>query len=352
MDNAWKSFGYLETEPTSRKFLACCYEQLGLEHPDRLAFQQSTRFLYLWKQARHFYKTAMTAELSVKPLLLFYGCTHLLKGMLLTCDPAYPQNSRVLQHGVTTRKWKRSAYSLTEDEIRPQKEGFFAHLAHRFGLSLLQERYAVHDLLASIPDVCESYAAISERKPLWLRLGWEKEVPSPCPVDSADLVTGASTDNGTGGWISITFPAKQEGPLAYSLDTFSHYIRRLAPSTSAMEPVQWRRAEGIAKELLLPQSSLAALDQHPLFRVRGSNLFFWNGSSDSLPLPEWASHFLLLYLLSMLCRYETEWWGELTLSYGYAERFLVERFLEHHIETFPTIIMKQIEQNNPHAWPL
>lgn len=346
MDNAWKTFRYLETEPTSRKFLASCYEKLGQDHPDRLAFQQSTRFLYLWKQARHFYMTAEEAELSVQPLLLFYGCTHLLKGMLLTRDPAYPQNSRVLQHGVTTRKLKRSAYSFTEDEIRPQKEGFFAHLAHLFGLSPLQDRYVVHELLTSIPDVSDAYAVLSDTQALWLRLDWDR---TTAPITHADPAVESTVAKSIESWVSVCFPDKHDGSLAFSGETFSHYIRRLAPSREQAELFRWNN--GTRKELLLPYVALGALEQHPLFRLQDQNLYFWNGPSTSLPLPEWASHYLLLYLLSMLCRYETEWWGELTLSHGYAERFLVERFLEYHASAFPTIIMKQIGQINPDGLP-
>lgn len=337
MDKAWKTLRFLETEPTARKYLAACYQNLGFEHFDRLAFQQSTRFLYLWKQARLFYTTAMTADLSIQPLLLFYGCTHLLKGMLLTRDPAYPQNSRVLQHGVTTRKLKRSAYLLTEDEIRPQKEGFFAHLAHVFSLTPLQDRYLAHDLFASIPGVSDAYAMTTNKEQFWIGMEMAKVAPPK------------ELGNAQGLWITVAFPEGQQGPLAYSTETFIQYIRRLTPSTCKLEQVRWR--EGTIKELLLPQFALSQLEQHSLFRVQGNTLFFWNGPSTSLPLPDWASHFLLLYLLSMLCRYETEWWGELTLSHGFAERFLVELFLEHHATTFPTVIMKQIQQNNSLVLP-
>ncbi|MFD2370097.1 YaaC family protein [Brevibacillus sp. GCM10020057] len=341
MHSAWKTLRFLETEPTSRKFLAACYEKMGLEHSDRLAFQQSTRFLYLWKQARHFYATAEAAELSVQPLLLFYGCTHLLKGMLLTRDAAYPQNSRMLQHGVTTRKLKRSTYSLLEDEIRPQKEGFFAHLAHLFDLSPLQDRYIVQDLFLSIPAMSHSTAMLTDTLPLWICLQGRNFDPSRS--DSGKLTAHCDP------WLSVSFPDKPDGPLAYSAETFAHYVDRNAPPSWTMAQIRWRTATG--KELLLPQPALSCLDQHPLFRFYGDELFFWNGPSESLPLPEWASHYLLLYLLSMLCRYETEWWGELTLSHGFAERFLVERYLEQHIESFPTVIMKQMAQINPDGWP-
>lgn len=332
MDIAWKSLQFLETEPTARKYLSACYQSMGLEHPDRLAFQQSTRFLYLWKQARLFYTTADSADLSIQPLLLFYGCTHLLKGMLLTRDPSYPQNSRVLQHGVTTRKLKRSPYLLTQDEIRPQKEGFFAHLTHIFRLAPIQDRYLVHDLFASLPGVSNAFAAITDKKPLWLRL------------DSIPVTPGTKTASLHHSWITFTFPDCTDGPLTYSTETFIQYIRRLTPSTFRMENIRW--GEGSTKELSLPQFALSQLEQHPLFRVQDGSLFFWNGSTDSIPLPEWASHYLLLYLLSMLCRYETEWWGELTLSHEFAERFLVERFLQHHVTTFPTVILNQIKKNN------
>ncbi|MDR7317532.1 YaaC family protein [Brevibacillus nitrificans] len=345
MDNAWKAFRFLETEPTSRKFLSSCYETLGLEHYNRLAFQQSTRFLYLWRQARQYYLTAEAADLSVRPLLLFYGCSHLLKGMLLTRDPSYPQNSRVLQHGVTTRKLKRSAYLLTEDEIRPQKEGFFAHLAHLFGLSPLQDRYLVHDLFSSIPAISQSCALLSETPALWQRLQW-----AVLSASSPSVSEGSEDHKADEPWVSISFPEGLEGALAYSTETFSQYIRRLSTAAIPTQQFHWR--EGSGKELLIPQFALPTLEQHPLFRLQGEKLYFWNGSTDSLPLPEWASHYLLLYLLSMLCRYETEWWGDLTLSYGLAERYLVEHFLDHHFETFPTVIMKQIHQINPHALPM
>ena len=333
MDKAWTSLRFLETEPTARKYLAACYHGMGLEHFDRLAFQQSSRFLYLWKQARQFYQTAMDADLSIQPLLLFYGCSHLLKGMLLTRDPAYPQNSRVLQHGVTTRKLKRSAYLLTEDEIRPQKEGLFAHLAQVFSLSPLQDRYFAHDLFASIPGVSHAYAVTTSKELFWVRMEMTKLAP---PKELEAMYSGA--------WITVCFPEGKDGPLSYSTETFMQYIRRLTPPACKLDHVRWR--EGTIKEMLLPQFALSQLEQHPLFRVQEQTLFFWNGPSTSPPLPEWASHYLLLYLLSMLCRYETEWWGELTLSHGFAERFLVELFLEHHAATFPTVIMKQIQQNS------
>ncbi|HBZ82825.1 MULTISPECIES: YaaC family protein [Brevibacillus] len=339
MNPEWNLFRYFETEPTARKYLTACYDGMGFEHAERLAFHQSSRFLFLWKQARQYYTTAAKADLSIQPLLLFYGCSHLLKGMLLTRDPSYPQNSRVLQHGVTTRKLKRNTYLLLEDELRPQKEGFFALLAQLFHLSPMQDRYSVHDLFSSMPVVSDAYSTLSEQPKHWLQLEWHE-----CEPPSKQASNQSSNRQQ---WLHVAFPEITDGSLAYSPQTFIQYINRVSPGDLQLE-LRWQ--DGNSKQLLLPRSSFLQLDRHPLFRLHKHRLFFWNSSPDSLPLPDWASHYLLLYLLSMLCRYETEWWGELVLSHGLAERFLIEFFLEHHQSAYPTFIMKQIRQNNSSFW--
>lgn len=327
MDNTWKTLQYLETEPTAKTFLFRCYQSRGLEQPERLAFQQSSRFCYLWKQARLFYKTAETADLAIQPLLLFYGCTHLLKGMLITQDPSYPQSSKVLQHGVTTRKVKRNSYVLAEDEIRPQKEGLFSLLARTFALHPMRDRYLVHDLFISLAPISHVYASIMGKQAAWI-----------------PLTTALSLRQGeeqTSSWLCLAFPETADGPLSYSRETLFQYIRRCSPSNCDLSQLEWKTGSG--KQLLLPRFSLSQLERHPFFWRENDTWYFWNGTSDTLPLPAWASHFMLLYLLGMLCRYETDWWGELTMSHGLAERYLIERFLDYHAATFPAVVKRQME---------
>jgi hypothetical protein len=322
MDVSWSFFRYLETEPTARKFLSAWYQSRGLEQPERLAFQQSNRFLYTWKQARAFYTAAANADFLIRPLLLFYGCVHLLKGSLIAMDPSYPQNSRMLQHGVTTRKLKRNPYQLLEDEIRPQKEGFFAQLTKAHGLFALQDRYLVKELFASLAELSDAYAAIAGNR-VWHRVGF----------------TTASGEN------ILTFPSVVDGTLAYSPETFQQLLQRVAPPGLTFPAVQTTSPTG-EKRIVLAADNLPLLNKHPLFHQTNNSIFFWSGSPDLVPLPVWASHYLLLYVLGMLCRYETEWWGELVLSHGYAETYLVECFLSHHEQVFPTVIMEQLNKNN------
>lgn len=329
--DAWSSLRLLETEPAARAFLYKHYHSKGIVQAERLAFQQSTRFLYTWKQARLFYESAAKTPLSIKPLLLFYGCIHLLKGWLIVIDPDYPQNSKVLQHGVTTRKVKKNGYQFLRDEVRPQKEGLFSHLAHLLSVSPLQDRYRIQELMSYLADMHGPLqAAIGHISP-WVPVDWKSET---------DAKTNAI-------FCRLHFPAASKGPLAYSPDTFQQYVKRFDYDQDMLASVQWS-SDG-SKTMVVPFSSFSSLDEHPLFCLRERSLFFWNGDNDSLPLPEWANHYLLLYVLSMLSRYDTEWWGELTLSHSYAEQFLIDFFLEHHANVFPTVIMRHMQKNNTPA---
>lgn len=324
MFDPWDFLRFFETEPTARNYLTDTYRRAGIEHPERHAFQQSTRFVYTWRQARSYYQAAARADLLIRPLLLFYGCMQMVKGCILAIDPSYPQNSRMLQHGVTTRKMKKSPYRLLEDEIRPQKEGLFAHAAHLFKLSPLLERFKVRYLFASLAELMDEY----------------ERIVSPSSWIPVILVEHGSL---------LLFPSalQSDGPLSYSAETLCGYLNRYAPPTAQVAVEAADRPAEKSFRLTGPGDSI---ELHPLFSLTSrGRLYFWNGLEEDLPLPKWATHYLLIYLLSMLCRYETEWWGELVLSHTLAELILIERFLQVHQEQFPTLIYQLLQRNNPHG---
>ncbi|USG65819.1 YaaC family protein [Brevibacillus ruminantium] len=323
---AWSYLRLLETEPAARSFLQESYQKKGLAHAERLAFQQSTRFLYTWKQARLFYESAGKAALSIRPLLLFYGCIHLLKGWLIVMDPDYPQNSKVLQHGVTTRKVKRSHYQFLKDEVRPQKEGLFSHLAGLLTVSPLQDRYGMRELFSYLPALREPLQAVTDFPSPWVA------------ILSSKLVDQDKKEE----LYALQFPSALEGALAFSEETFRQFFKRFLQSDS-LPSLQWLQGQ---KTMAISSSRLSVLEDHPLLRCQQGTWYFWNGDNGSLPLPEWATHYLLLYVLSMLSRYDTECWGELVLTHSYSEQFLIETFLDYHEKVFATVIMGQMQKNN------
>jgi hypothetical protein len=86
-----------------------------------------------------------------------------------------------------------------------------------------------------------------------------------------------------------------------------------------------------------------SLEEHPFFARTAHGYLYWNVQEDAPPAPEWAVHFLLLYLLGMLSRYEAEIWGDFVCSYSYAELALVEQFFVAHLTRFPQMISALIK---------
>lgn len=323
MRNNWDSYRYLETEPTARKFLSHQYQRQQVDQPERHAFHQSNRFLYTLKQARAYYQSAQDTDLLIKPLLLFYGCINLLKALLISQDPFYPQNTKMLQHGASTRKMKRNPYSLLDDEVRPQKEGLFSVLALKYPLPAIADRYTVHQLFSYLPELQYDFTRLVEKQ------YWHK-------------VSLASVDDS----YVLTFPKAENGMLLYSSETFLHLLNRLWPEDF---PAYFEKDDvrshpsAETKTARFNPAYLSYLNRHPLFSRHADDLYFWNHSAEESPLPTWASHYLLLYLLGMLCRYETAWWGELVLSHSYAEIYLVEQFLRTHAMEFPLYIWSHFD---------
>lgn len=325
MLDTWNFLRFFETEPTARDFLTSSYACAGIEHPERQAFQQCTRFVYTWKQARTYYESAVDADLLIQPLLLFYGCMQMIKGCILAIDPSYPHNSRMLQHGVTTRKMKKSPYRLLEDEVRPQKEGLFAHAARLFQVSPLCERYKMGYLFASLADLASVYERI---------VGAGSWVPVVCQEHGSRLIFPAQTSG--------------DGPLSYSADTLCGYLNRFSPKSLTFTS---DCVDSSGERSYLLNGATEDLRWHRLFSFTSRHgLYFWNGGEDNLPLPGWATHYLLLYLLGILCRYETEWWGELVLSHTLAEQILIQRFLHIHQEQFPALICHLLQTISPHGF--
>ncbi|PPA98010.1 YaaC family protein [Brevibacillus laterosporus] len=338
LQDVWQQLSIMETEPTSRSFLTASYQRMSLPNPEKHAFQNSTRFLYTWMQARHFYGMAEKSSLLIKPLLLFYGCVHLLKGLILTKDPDYPQNSRMLQHGVTARKVKKNPYHLLDDEMKPQKEGFFPHLCRLLSISPISDRYRVGDLFLSLPDLREEMKYFQLSSP-WVPVSIMTERP-----------------------FVFTLPQADEGALSYSDETLQHYLNRLFLATNKQESsasfpsfCTLRQNTDKARFTLPPASSFSSrirlfecddrvsLLEHPLFSIdQNRNFYLWNDIQNQ-PIALFANHYLLLYGLSMLCRYESELWGELVLSHQYAEKLLIDKFCTNHMELFPYMVGQQLQ---------
>ncbi len=83
--------------------------------------------MYHLQHGQLYFEQAANSPLTLRPVLLFYGASQLLKATVLARSPAYPEASSVLAHGVSTRKRKKTGYQFLHDEVKIQKHGFFGY---------------------------------------------------------------------------------------------------------------------------------------------------------------------------------------------------------------------------------
>ncbi|MGG4492089.1 YaaC family protein [Metabacillus idriensis] len=301
--DVWNQLKSYQSTETVQKFLEKCYKKNQQPAPAELSYQNSYPFVYHLKHAENFYLSSASAAMPVQPMLLFYGMSQLMKSCILTLDPEYPATSSVLAHGVSTRKRKKQQYRFLQDEVKIQRNGLFAHAAsHLFKLEHAEnDKYSMQELLKRIPELSDLFSRHKDKNVHIVSRYENKQIH--IPVEAAAF-----------------YHMTPERLIEYL-----NYHFQL-------------RGESFSDHSIIchPRDRFSAFYSLP---------FLYNGQTDdySLPsslndlngLPEFMAHYLLLYNLSMISRYETEWWYELMLSHSQDDYVFIVRFLEVTKEKIP-----------------
>ena len=151
----WKSYSCFFSAEYCQRFLKKCYQKRNIENPEQKSYENCYAFLYYLEHGQIYYQQAENAPLIIKPILLFYGLVHLIKACILTIDPAYPETTSVLAHGVSTRKRKKQNYQFFQDEVKFQKNGLFPFMSEKlFHMKQLEgEKVTMEELLQLIPEL-------------------------------------------------------------------------------------------------------------------------------------------------------------------------------------------------------
>jgi hypothetical protein len=323
----WDTYVYFESEPTTKAFLEDNYEKKGIEDSHKFAFHNTSKFIYFIKQAREYFEAAKKSHILVKPLLVYYGMMSLVKPVVLTMDPHYPSNTGVLRHGVTTRKIKKLDYVFHDDEIRIQKEGLLPH----FYSLLLKEKqipqlkYKVKDLLALVPELHETFFRLYNQIP------------------TEPLYIASEKDHESGNTL-IYLSERMLKRLDKSAEELVRWINTYNEGKGRFENGSKRHRDYIQVQWNHPDK-MHVFDcpdgfANALFRqdYKGRH-YLYHATSPDLLLPEVIIHFLLMYNLGMLCRYETELWGEIIFSFSSADMFMINELLNISMRKFPNLIL-------------
>jgi hypothetical protein len=313
----WDMFVFFENEQAVSRFLCEKYEQLGYPEAKRYSYGATPKFIYAIKQAREYYKAAACCGIVTKPLLLYYGMMSLSRALISTRDPEYPSTTSVLKHGLSTRKLKRSEYQFATDEIRIQKDGIFSVLHKTLGGPALEtgQRFRMRDLLAVLPELIHCFTQVYGS-------------PWVCEVDIQPCEEGYR-------W---KLPRSFIQANGKTREEFLALLNRHSgeeTSFSCPDPVDEHGWFSLLQRSPSPAHPLILEDISGSYHIRLPH-------ENELVLPEISLHFMLMFMLGMLCRYETERWGELVLDGVSQEMYIIHEFLNVSMRKFPNLILNQL----------
>lgn len=291
-------FHPFQSVETAQKLLKVSYQKKNIQNFEQKSYNNSYSFIYFIEHGQTYLQQAKQAPLSIKPVLLFYGMVQLLKSCLLTVDPLYPESTAVLAHGVSTRKRKKQGYEFIQDEVKIQKNGLFSHVSDKmFHVKQIEgTKYSMQDLLYSIPELQQCIKITKNKLPFY-QIGFT--------IDSS---------------LSIPYSILDDYKM-----TKDRFIQFFQSHTSC----QYISSEDSSQQLLFSRTNNNQFFNYSplLYHHQHSSLFIPRKKEHLSLLPEILVHYLLLYNLSMICRYETEWWGELLHTFNSSDLSLITEFL-------------------------
>ncbi|WP_079504123.1 YaaC family protein [Mesobacillus jeotgali] len=307
----WNSYTLFFSAEYSQDYLKKCYRKLNLDQPDLKSFENCYPFMYYLEHGKLYYEQAEKSPLAIQPILLFYGLVHLIKACILTVQPDYPETTSVLAHGVSTRKRKKQQYSFTDDEVKFQKNGLFSLMAEKmFHMKQLEgEKATMGEVMELIPELSNIYADLRGKQNFQVLTNKDSVYSLPNSV----LDHFHMTENR----FKEFFQTKSATPVSFTDET-NGYIRFEANLSNAAEPIP-------IKFNLEEQQFVLPLNKGELFLY-----------------PELLLHYLVLYNLGMIARYETEWWSELIKMMPNEDYPLIQTFLRSTIKKGPYLIYQYL----------
>lgn len=265
-------------------------------HPDAPSgelFQSASKVAACTRQAAQFQEHAARSDVSVQPLLTYYAILHWMKTVLYLTDLHYPPSSSVLQHGLSLRRSKKTAYRWPLESVHVYREGVLQSFWAQMKPSLsMPGRFVIGDVLGSLPGLCETTGHL------------HSSFQHTYPVQA----------NG-----SIGAVARR---IASNLDlTVEEWTERYLAADPGLRKTFHpdRDPDGL---LIIPFHP-----DHPWLSKRGTEWYLHDGGAE---MPEWVCHFVLYYALSTLCRYNPVEWSDILTWNDEGDALLVREYLQKY----------------------
>lgn len=304
-------FTYIRSEKNARIFLQSAYERMPDIDAEKRSYQNAASFTYACAHGIQLLEQGKRSPVLTQPMLFYYACAHLMKGLILCVQPSYPSSTKDLAHGISTRKRKKRQYAFLQDEVRVQRHGLLPVAASSLFQTSMQanKTYSMQHLLAVIPEMRHLFAL---------------------------------TGNNYVDQVSV----KDDHVLNISKRLLDRYhlsikgmIQKIKPYIPPITEIE-KRSEVHTIYLQRPITK----GPHPFFIERMSQkIFMPNRHSLFLVIDELLIHYMVLYNLSMIARYEVEWWGDTITAKSTGDFPVIQHFLDITAQKLPSIVHASLE---------
>lgn len=311
----WDAFLPFFSASSSQSFLKKNYQLQQIESAEQKSYENSYPFIYYLEHGQIYYKQAEFAPLIIQPILLFYGFVHLIKACILTIEPNYPETTSVLAHGVSTRKRKKQQYLFSQDEVKFQKSGLFPYMGEKmFHMKHLEgEKASMKELFCQIPELNQLFWQ-TEGKNTFVKIEQQREI--------------------------FSLPKEILDTYHMTESRFIEYWKTKTLSTIMVENSDQHFIHFTINPLCLYKL------QPIKYNFESEHFYFPLTKNELNNYPELLIHYLLLYNLSMIARYETEWWSELIKMMPNEDYPFIQSFLNISAKKGPFLIYQYLTKNN------
>jgi len=188
MNDTWHFLREFESKDLVKRY----YQKMhGLELNSKKAFEITSAFI----QGREYFSSYSKADISVQPLLLYYGIVSLSRGLILFLQPKSQENNLVPSHGlsiiniqdvITSKKYQELEISTTRGTFKEliyatNNKSYFRNGSSAINTYLIYDKpendfsFKLLDLAYNLPDVKQSVESwLNERIPSCILKDWIK----------------------------------------------------------------------------------------------------------------------------------------------------------------------------------
>lgn len=328
-DKVWNKLLEFETRDLVERFIRKKHQR---DASARQILEITSNFI----QSREYFLNSRRANISVKPLLQYYGVSALARGLILAISPKMSEAAMIPSHGLDTLNWKEtlSKKKFEELTIRISKGTFYEMLTAtsnktyfkhnssgvswkiNFNIPKIGSEIRFADLLQTISDFSEVYETWTEQKLCFLQLATFK--PDAGAKEYEYTVTKPRIDNGE---IAKIFPKEHFGDPSIKENGNQIIIRTTDEFT--------------------PQFSQRFLDH---FNMGIGEIVLTKNISMNVELNTLGQLYSLSFFLGMLSRYFPSVWVSLgRTEKGDAVYPLIVRAIEIIENHFPQTILEFLE---------